>query len=726
MSESIEKMADTDWHVPKDGTAFDDPLLDCLVALTKYYDRPLSTEALRAGLPLENSKFTPDLFARAASRAGLAARVIRRPLKKIQSLVLPVVLLLKERQACLLLKIDREAGTATILEAESGMGEAVVSLEELEQRYLGYSIFIRPEHQFDSRAPEVFKLRSKHWFWGTLFRSWRIYRDVLVASFLINLFALVSPLFIMNVYDRVVPNNAVETLWVLAIGVSVVYLFDLLMKMLRAYFVDIAGKKADVTLSTLIFEQVLGIKMSSRPASVGAFANNLREFDSVRDFITSATITTFVDLPYVLLFLAVIALIGGPIVLVPAVGMPLILMYSLAIQAPLRNAVDKTFRMSTQRNATLVESLTGLEAVKALGAQGPLQRRWEKAVGYIAHWGVRSRILSSSAVNIAVMLQQLASVGVVVMGVYLITEGSVSMGGLIACVILTGRAMAPMAQVANLATRYHHARAALQGLNSIMDLPQERPPGRSFVHRPKFEGSIDFHEVTFTYPGQSQPALNNLSFRIGAGEKVAIIGRIGSGKTTVEKLIMGLYEPQAGAVRIDGTDLRQIDPADVRRNIGYTPQDTLLFYGSVRDNVMLGAPYADDRAIVRAANLGGVSDFVERHPLGFDMPVGERGEGLSGGQRQTIAIARALLLDPPILLLDEPTSSMDNATEERLRRRLAGEIEHKTLILVTHRASLLELVQRIIVLDNGRVIADGPKAQVLEALRLGKLRVAWR
>lgn len=724
MSDQAEIKQPSDWQLPKGGSTHDDPLLACLIALTKYHHRVVSVETLRAGLPLEDSRFTPELFVRAAKRADLAARVVRRPLKKIPDLVLPAVLLLKGRQACVLLEVDHKKKTARILASETQVGEVVVDLKALQERYLGYAIFVQPEHTFDQRAPETLALKSRHWFWGTLFKSWRIYRDVLLASFLINLFALTSPLFVMNVYDRVVPNNAVETLWVLAIGVSVVYCFDLLMKSLRGYFVDVAGKKADVVLSTMIFEQVMGIKMAVRPPSVGAFANNLREFDSVRDFITSATITTFIDLPFVLLFLTVIGFIGGPLVLVPAAVMPLVLIYGLAMQAPLRKAVDNSFRMATQRNATLVESLTGLEAVKTLGAEGQLQRKWEQAIGYMAQWGVRSRILSSSVVNVAALLQQLTTVGVVVFGVYLITDGNMSMGGLIACVILSGRAMAPMGQVANLATRYHQARAALNSLNGIMALSQERPADRSFVHRPVFQGTIEFSDVTFTYPGQIHAALTNLSFRIAAGEKVAFIGRIGSGKTTIEKLVMGLYEPDSGAVRIDGTDLRQIDPADLRRSVGYTPQDTTLFFGTLRDNIMLGAPYVDDAAILRAANIGGVMEFVSRHPLGFDMQVGERGEGLSGGQRQTIAVARAMLLDPPILLFDEPTSSMDNASEERLKVRLKEYIGDKTLVLVTHRASLLDLVDRIIVLDNGRIIADGPKPQVLEALKTGKLRVA--
>lgn len=704
--------------------SFDDPLLDCLVLLTQHHHRPISAEALRAGLPLVQNRLTPELFVRAAARGGLSARLVKRPLRRISPLTLPAVLLLEDNQACLLLALDNHNGKVQVVQPESGTGVAEVALAELEPLYTGYVIFVRPEYRFDARAPELLGIRSRHWFWGTLARSWRIYRDVLVASFLINLFALASPLFIMNVYDRVVPNNAVETLWVLAIGVAIVYGFDLLLRALRGYFIDIAGRKSDVILSAMIFERVLGIRMMDRPVSVGAFANNLREFESVRDFITSATISTLVDLPFVVLFLVVVALIGGPIVLVPAVAIPVVLIYALFVQGPLREAVDHSMRMATQKNATLVESLTGLEAIKTLGAEGVIQRRLEQATGYMARWGVRARMLSASALNIAVLMQQLATVGTVIFGVYLIGEGEISLGGLIASVILTGRAVAPTGQVANLATRYHQARAALTSLNSIMGLPQERSTGQDFVHRPVLRGDIDLRDVNFSYPGQGERALSGINLRIRAGEKVALIGRVGSGKTTVEKLILGLYTPTDGAVRIDGIDLRQIDPADLRRNTGYVPQDTLLFYGSVRDNIRLGAPFADDREVLRVAQLSGVTDFVNQNPAGFDMMVGERGETLSGGQRQAIAIARALLLDPPILLLDEPTNSMDNTTEEQFKTRMVQVLAGKTVVLVTHRASLLNLVDRIVVMDSGRIVADGPKEQVLEALKQGKLRAA--
>jgi ATP-binding cassette subfamily C protein LapB len=510
---------------------------------------------------------------------------------------------------------------------------------------------------------------------------------------------------------------------VLAIGVATVFGFDLLMKTLRGYFIDVAGKRADIILSAALFERVLGTRLAARPPSVGAFANNLHEFDSFRDFFTSASLTALIDLPFVVLFILIIWLIGGPIAWIPVTVLPLSLLTSFLVQRSLAGKVQELLKHGSQKQATLVETLTGLETVKGLGAESPLQRRWEMIVGNIANLSLKTRFLSSSAVNITVFLQQMATVAVVIYGVYRIAEGELSLGGLIACTILTGRALAPLAQVASTLSRYNHAKSAYQSTDSLMALPLEQSPDKNFLDRPVIEGSIEFKNVGFSYPGQPIEALSGLSFKLNAGDKVAIIGRIGSGKSTIEKLILGLYEPDSGAILIDGSDIRQLNPADIRRNIGYVPQDTTLFYGSVKDNITLGMPYADDNTVLRAAEIAGVTDFVSKHPLGFDLQVGERGEGLSGGQRQSIVAARALLRDPPILVMDEPSNAMDNTTEEIFKTRLSAWIGNKTLIVVTHRASLLSMVERIIVLDAGRVIADGPKEQVLEALKQGQIRV---
>jgi ATP-binding cassette subfamily C protein LapB len=418
----------------------------------------------------------------------------------------------------------------------------------------------------------------------------------------------------------------------------------------------------------------------------------------------------------------IVAWIGGPIALVPAVAVPLVIGVGLLLQVPLNRVVRRTFKETAQKHGVLVESINGLETIKSIGAEGRMQRNWEQFVSSTARSGMRARFLSAFGVNFSALAQNLVTVGVVIFGVYRIGDGLLTVGALVACTIITGRAMAPLAQVAGILTRYHQARASYDALNLVMALPIERPPQNRFLHRPELHGEVEFKNVTFSYPGQKFPALDGVSFVIKPGERVGLIGRIGSGKTTIEKLVLGLYEPDEGAVLVDGTDLRQLDPADVRRNIGCVLQDVFLFHGTVRDNITLGAPFADDQAVLRAAQVAGVEDFVSRHPLGFDLNVGERGESLSGGQRQAVAVARALLLEPPILVLDEPTSAMDNGAESRFKQRLGEILAGKTLLLVTHRASVLSLVERLIVLDAGRVVADGPKDEVLKALAAGRIR----
>jgi ATP-binding cassette, subfamily C, bacterial LapB len=712
--------ADPSWQVPAT-VDDDDPLLACLVVLTSLLERPASAEVLKAGLPLAEGRLTPELAVRAAERAGLSARLARQPLGRISELTLPCVLLLEDRTACVL--VDLVPGErARVVVPGGGAGAVELPLAALGKRYAGHALFARPQLRFDRRAEQIVGADSRSWFWGTLAQSWPIYAEVCLAAVLINLFALASPLFIMNVYDRVVPNQAIETLWVLAVGAATVFGFDFVLRNLRGYFVDSAGRIADLKLASRIFEQVMGIRMAVRPKSAGAFANNLREFESLRDFFTSATVVTLVDLPFVFLFIGIVWLIGGPIALVPAIAVPIVVGFGLILQIPLNRVVRRAFQEAAQKHGVLVESINGLETIKSIRAEGRMQRNWEQFVRATAHSGMRARLLSGLGVNVSALAQNLVTVGVVIFGVYRIGEGLLTVGGLVACTIITGRAMAPLAQVAGLLTRYHQARAAYDALDKVMALEVERPTQSRFLHRPQLRGEVAFKGVTFTYPGQKLPALDKVSFVVKPGERVGLIGRVGSGKTTIEKLVLGLYEPKQGAVLIDGTDLRQIDPADLRRNIGCVLQDVVLFHGTVRDNIALGAPFADDQAVLRAARIAGVEDFAASHPLGFDLNVGERGEQLSGGQRQAVAVARALLLEPPILVFDEPSSAMDHGAEGRLKQRLERVLPGKTLLLVTHRASLLSLVERLIVLDGGRVVADGPRTDILKALAAGQIR----
>lgn len=710
------------WEIPPAHHVAHDPLLGCLVVLTRLEHNPFAPDTLVAGLPLVNNKLTPELFTRAAKRAGLSAQIVFRNLKDISKLVLPAVLLLENRQACILVSINHSQNTAQVIQPEAGEGETEINLDDLQEQYTGYSIYVRPSFKFDARTDEGFKLQPKSWFWGVIKSTWNLYSEILVASFFINVFAIGSSLFVMNVYDRVVPNNAIDTLTVLAIGILTVFCFDFLMKMLRGYFIDIAAKKTDVILSANIFEQMLGVKMESRPESVGNFANNMQQFDAFREFFTSTTISALIDLPFVVFFIIIIYLIGGYVAIVPILAVPLVIGVGLIIQKPLNQVVKESYRYSGQKHAMLIESLAGVETIKGISAESPMQRKWEHVTGMAAKLGTKVRGLSLTAISFSAFVQQVAGVAVVIVGVHRISNGDMTMGALIACTILTGRALAPLGQVAALLTRYHQSVAALQSLDNVMKMPTDRLRGRTPLHRPVLTGDIEFHDVTFRYPNQAIPALDKVSFKIKAGEKVGIIGRIGSGKTTIEKLILGLYQAQEGRVLMDGTEISQLDPANVRRNIGYVPQDIILFYGSVKDNITFGAPFADDLSILKSAKISSVTDFVAKDPKGFDMQVGERGEKLSGGQRQAVAIARSLILDPPILVFDEPTNMMDNRTEEVFKQNVKKYYKHKTLILVTHKGSLLSLVDRLILMDGGQIIADGPRDIVLKALTEGKLQ----
>ena len=698
-----------------------DTLLECLLVIVKAHGGTISRPAAVDGLPLVDNRLTPSLFQRAAKRAGFTSKVVGTPLDRLNPALFPVVLLLKEAQACVLLAWQDEGKTARLIFPELGDAEALLPRAELAERYAGHAILARPKFRFDARTPEVGQVKHRHWFWGTLADNAPLYRDVLLAAFMINVFALGLPLFSMNVYDRVVPNHALETLWMLAAGVTIVLIADLALRTMRGYFLDMASSRVDVRLSAYIMERVLGLRLENRPLSAGSFASNLRSFETIRDFITSATVTAFIDVPFALIFIVVIGWISWPLMLPILAGIVLVLIYALTVHSKMHELSETTYRAGAVRNSTLVESLVGLEAIKALGAESVMQRKWELSANFLSRVGSQLRLLSASSINVATWAQQLVNIAVIVLGVYLISDGKLTMGGLIACSMLSSRAMAPIGQVAGLLTQYHNAATALKSLDSILQQPVERPADSNFVTRQHFTGDIEFKDVDFHYPGQDQTALRNVSLKIRAGEHVAILGRVGSGKTTLEKLILGLYRPTSGAVLVDGIDLRQLDPAELRRNIGYVPQDATLFYGSLRDNLTIAAPAADDAAVLRAAQVGGITEFVNNHPKGFDMTVGERGESLSGGQRQAVAIARAAINDPPILLMDEPTGSMDHSSEEEIKQQLKTYAAGKTMIVVTHRTSLLDLVERIIVIDAGKIVADGPKAQVIEALRQGRI-----
>lgn len=709
-----------------------DALLECLVLYTKLYHKPFSAEALTAGLPIEPGAEAPELFSinnakglfsRAAEKAGLKSSLIRRPLSQISPLQLPMIVLLSNQSACILDRFSEDRQEVKIIMPAEEAIEQWVETEILEDEYIGFGFMIKKAFEYTDENSRTLHLKQKHWFWSTLKLSTGIYKDVLYASLLINLFVLASPLFTMNVYDRVVPNNAIETLWVFAIGVSIIYILDTFLKFTRTYLLEMAAKKSDIIMSSIVFEKVLDLKLAHHPASVGSFSSNLKDFDSIRGFLTNATMAAVIDLPFAVIFLAVIGYIGGTIVMVPMITMSLIIGYAFFIKKPLRQSIESTHEASAKKSSILIETLNNIETLKTLGTLGQVQWKWEEATGEIANKSLKSRLMSSSIPTVTQLLIQINTVLVVVYGVYLIKDFELSMGGLIAIVILTGRTLSPMGQVAALMTNYENTKTSYETLNDIISKPSERPTGKQFVQRPDFSGNIEFVDVTFTYPGTEVPVLKNISFKIKPGEHVAIIGRIGSGKSTIHKLILGLFEPDTGQVLIDGIDINQIDPADLRKHMGYVSQDIMLFRGTVKDNITYRATHASDTAMIRAAQISGTAEFVKKHPKGYEMPVGERGQGLSGGQRQSIGIARAFLLHAPIMLMDEPSNAMDQLTEAKLLENLEKNLQGTTALIVTQKMTLLKIVDRVIVMNEGKIFIDSPKNEALKQLQGGSKQI---
>ncbi|QYJ90332.1 type I secretion system permease/ATPase [Shewanella halotolerans] len=708
------------WTVSASQRVTVDPLLDSLVLLTEYFGSPCSSESLAAGLPLSGSILTPELVPQAASRAGLAAKLTRKGLDQISPILLPCILLLKDKNACLLREIDIDKDRAVIQLPETG-GEEELSIEALEAMYVGYLFLVKQQYRGDMGLDLHLHDSRTHWLIQTLKDSAPIYRDALIASVLVNLFALVSPLFIMNVYDKVVPNLAFESLWVLAIGAGIAYIFDLVMRQLRAYLIDVAGKKVDIIVSSRLFAKAIGIPLEKRSPSIGGMARQLGEFDSIREILTSATITTLVDLPFALFFMLIIYIVAGDLAIIPVIGGCIIIGYTLLMQPRLKAAIEESNKFSSLKHGHLIESLASIESIKSSGAEGLVQKSWQQMIGHTANWQLKVKKISTSVTNVANFTVQLSVVCVVILGVYRVADNDISMGGIIAAVILSSRAISPMAQLAGLMTRGNHTASALRQLDQIMTQEDEFENKGHLVSKHRLKGQINADHVSFNYPGSERPVLHPMSLSIAPGERIAIIGRNGSGKSTLAKLLVGLYQPTKGSLRYDGLDSAQIHPTDLRRNFGYLPQDITLFHGTIRDNILFGTRQVTEHQLIRAVQLSGVNQFTDIETEGLDQQVGEGGQSLSRGQRQTIALARATLNDPPVLLMDEPTASLDARAEKQFIRAMRNVSKERTLLLITHKMHLLNLVDRILVLDRGHLVADGPKDQVLNQLAKGLL-----
>ncbi len=696
----------------------DPGLIEALTFVAAHHGRPVSAPALLAGLPLESGFLDREALPRAAARGGLACEIVRQPLTAVSAAVVPVIVFLKQGGCLVVTALDHEGQWADVVDPRTRNGTRV-SLPTLSAACDGTTVLTAPLNA----APVQSELISgrepapPHWFWSVILKFWPNYAQVAFAALVLNLLGLALPLFSMNVYDRVVPNAAVATLWALAIGVLIALIFDMLLRTVRSEIVDVAGKKADLLLASRVFEHVMSIRLERRPGLAGAFANQVREFETVRDFFTSATLIALTDVVFIVIFAAVMFALVGALAWVSVLAVPIVVAITLLIQIPLGRAIAKAQREGALRHAILIEAVNGLETIKSVGGEGRMQRAWERAVAATARSSHDSRFWATVATHSTAFVQQAVTIVTLIWGVYLIQDGSITTGALVASTILGGRMLAPLAGISATLSRLQQTIVALRSIEGVMAIESERPLGKPFVARPITDGAVRFENVTFTYPGAALPAIKDVSFAVAPGERIGIIGRMGSGKSTVGRLVAGLYGPENGTVFLDGVDARQMDPADIRGGVGLVGQDPELFVGTLRDNIAFGRPEATDAEIVDAAKLTGVDEFAARHPRGYDMVVGERGRTLSGGQRQTVAIARCIIRKPRILFLDEPSSAMDTGSETQLIERLL-EIGGSgiTVMISTHRHSLLQVVDRLLVFERGELVADGPRDDVLKEL----------
>jgi ATP-binding cassette subfamily C protein LapB len=701
-----------------------DPVLSCLQHLAKRYDRPSSPVVLLSGLALGERGWLPFHQAEsAAERVGFRTHIMRRALKRLSPSDLPAMLEMSGAGAALLLELKE--GQGLVFDPDQAV-EQWVDLEKVSQGYAGRLILMEPDPARErGQENAVVKAARDHWFWSEIYKARGAFAFVALAAAVINSLAFAMPLFTMNVYDRIIPNKAVTSLWVLATGVALAFGFEYLVRLARAQLIDEVGRDIDAKLSQRLFEKVMNIPLWARMGSTGSFAKRISEFDNVRDFFGSTSVVAVVDMVFVVLFLGLIVFLGGWLVMVPLAGMAVMAISGFSIQRQMHHALKDAQTDSGLQHSTLVEAIAGMETLKAARAEGRMLGRWRRYAEMGANTQEHLRKLSARAMNLATLSQQSISVGLVVGGFYLFDSGKITMGAIIAIVMVAGRALSPVGQLAFLLVRGRQAMLTLDTLEKIMQAPDERALATRSVTPAISRGQIELQHLVFRYPEASTDSLADISLKIAPGERIGLVGRVASGKSTLGRVLCGLYEPTGGAVLIDGLDSRQHHPHEIRRAFKFVGQEAELFSGTVRDNLMLGAGDVSDEQLIAAVGRSGADLFLARDAAGFDLSVGERGQRLSGGQRGFLAIARALVEPNLMLFLDEPTGQMDTQSEqwfiERLGRSL---VPSQTLIVSTHRHAMLALVQRLIVIDAGRILADGPKEQVLSAMAANQVRTA--
>ena len=696
-----------------------DELVDCIAHAARHFDRPPGIIGLRAGLAVDESGRLPFHQAESAlDQIGLLTDHVRGRLDKWRPGNLPAILPLKEGRFLLLLEMRQGDALVHLPNASEPVW---APLGDLEPYFTGEALVVMADHGRERAEERPWDERARqHWFWREVWRARGSFGYVMLAAVIINLLAFALPLFTMNVYDRIIPNKAASSLWVLGIGVILAFSLDFALRLARARLVDEAGREIDERLSQRLFEKVMNTPLASRAGSTGALARRVSEFESVREFFTSTTVVLAIDLLFLFLFVGVIALLGGWLAIVPVVMMGIMATAGFFLQRSMASLSRDAQADSSLQSAALVEAIGGIETLKACRAEGRMLERWRRYARMSAATQEKLRRLSSTSVTLAALCQQVTSISLVIGGFYMFAAGDISMGAIIAIVMLAGRSLAPVGQLAFVMVRARQAMTTLGSLQTLIDQPDERLDGARGIIPKVRRGSIVMQDLEFAYPGASQPSLRGINLRIEPGERIGIIGRVASGKSTLGRVVCGLYPPTGGVLSIDDIDSRQYHPHELRSAFRYVGQDAELFSGSVRENLLLGAREADDAKLLEALERSGASRFFGRDAAGFDLHIGERGNRLSGGQRSFLVLARALVEPAKLLFLDEPTGAMDNQTENLFIDHLEKVLEpEQTLIVSTHRHALLRIVDRLIVIDQGTVLADGPRDQIIGQLQRG-------
>lgn len=685
-------------------------LRNCFKLICEYYNIQLNDSLIPA------RSETPAYIVRLATKLGFESTINRKELSRIADISVPLILITKNNGSVVLkailskdeFEIAGYQGPSTIKR---------VSREYLENLYTGFCIDFTKKYSFDKRALELTIQTKPSWLSQTISQYKKIYIQIGVSTVMINIFAMIYPLFVMNIYDRVIPNNSIYTLWALVIGMILIYIFDFIIKVLRTIFIDVTSKSNNLSIESELFEKVLGMHLNYMPKSAGGFANGIKDVSHIREFFTSGMLNTIIDLPFVIVFLVFIGVLAGAAVtIVSVVSLVLTIGVSFYYQAKMQQSVNLNMQGLSQKQAILVEALNNLENLKGIGAEDRMQMLWKNYLEIENEHGHKVKFYSGMASNIAQFIQQAAQVGTILWGCYKVLELHLTVGTLIACSMLVGRVLAPITNLSAMLIKFEQLKQALFGIEKILNTPQEFSIDKQYIYKTSLEGDIVFEHVSFAYPNAKILTLDDINFTIKKGEKIGIVGYMGSGKTTILRLLTKLYDPSKGMIKIDNIDISQIDPFNLRMFVGYVSQEPTLFFGTIRDNLLIGNSNVSDERLAWAAEKSGLLDFISKYPQGISFPIGEGGAGLSFGQRQTINIARCLLRNPKILLMDEPTSGMDNTSELYFIKRFQTILTNQTVILVTHRKSLLSLVDRVIIMHNGKIVKDTDKNSVLDII----------